>query len=188
MGQPRRLETADARDLVELASAIGRVGEHVEGMRERMRSLEAVVENFPGGISVFDRDLNMVLCNDQQRRLLDYPDNLFAGAFPSMEALFRFNVQRGEYGPGEAEEHVARRMALVRQNKSHVYERTRPNGTVVEVRGVPITGGGFVTTYFDVTEQRRKTDTTVNSSNPICPPQGAHSISACNIDPLRSVS
>jgi diguanylate cyclase (GGDEF)-like protein len=120
-----------------------------------MRLLEAVVENFPGGISVFDRDLKMVLCNEQQRTLLEYPDDFFARGFPSLEELFRFNAGRGEYGPGAVEEHVSRRMALVRLHKSHVYERTRPNGTVVEIRGEPIKGGGFVTTYFDVTEQRR---------------------------------
>ena len=72
-----------------------------------------------------------------------------------MEALFRFNAARGEYGPGDLEEQVSRRVELVSQRKAHVYERTRPNGTVLEIRGVPIAGGGFVTTYFDVTEQRR---------------------------------
>ena len=62
---------------------------------------------------------------------------------------------RGEYGPGDVEEQVARRMRLVRERKAHVYERTRPNGTIVEMRGMPLGGGGFVTTYLDVTEQRR---------------------------------
>lgn len=138
-----------------LAAAIGMIGSHVESLRERMRLLEAVIENFPGGISLFDRDMNMVLCNEHQRRMLDYPDSLFANGYPSLESLFRFNAARGEYGPGDVEEHVARRVALLRQCKPHVYERTRPNGTVIEVRGVPIRGGGFVTTYFDVTEQRR---------------------------------
>ena len=155
MGQRELPEAVQEAGLAELARAIGQIGNHVEGMRERMRLLEAVVENFPGGISVFDRDLKMVLCNEQQRALLEYPEDLFASGFPSLEELFRFNAGRGEYGPGAVEEHVARRMGLVRQNTSHVYERTRPNGTVVEVRGEPVRGGGFVTTYFDVTEQRR---------------------------------
>ncbi len=57
--------------------------------------------------------------------------------------------------PGDLEEQIARRMRLVRERKAHVYERTRPNGTIVEVRGMPLDGGGFVTTYLDVTEQRR---------------------------------
>ncbi|MDX8540546.1 diguanylate cyclase [Mesorhizobium sp. M4B.F.Ca.ET.215.01.1.1] len=146
---PARLGTAG------LAEAIGRMAQLVEHSRERIRLLEAVIENFPGGVSLFDQDLNMVICNQRQRTLLDYPDDLFANGYPSMEMLFRFNAERGEYGPGEVELHVARRLALVRQREAHVYERTRPNGTIVEVRGMPIDGGGFVTTYFDVTEQRR---------------------------------
>ncbi|RWD23685.1 MAG: diguanylate cyclase [Mesorhizobium sp.] len=144
-----------SRGTAGLAEAIGRMAQLIEHSRERIRLLEAVIENFPGGVSLFDQDLNMVICNQRQRTLLDYPDELFANGYPSMEMLFRFNAERGEYGPGEVELHVARRLALVRQREAHVYERTRPNGTVVEVRGMPIEGGGFVTTYFDVTEQRR---------------------------------
>ncbi len=142
-------------DLQQLAAAIGHIGSFVDGLRERMRLLEAVIENFPGGISLFDRDLRMVLCNRQQRQLLDYPEELFAGGYPSLEEIFRFNAARGEYGPGDPDEQVEERMALARQRNPHTFERTRPNGTILQIRGVPIDGGGFVTTYFDVTEQRR---------------------------------
>lgn len=141
--------------LAALAGALARMGRYVDDLRERVRLLEAVIENFPGGISLYDKDLRMVLCNAQQKALLDYPDALFADGYPTLEALFRFNAQRGEYGPGDVEAHVRRRLALARQRRPHAYERTRPNGTVVEVRGVPLAGGGFVTTYLDVTEQRR---------------------------------
>ncbi len=127
----------------------------VEGLQERVRLLEAVFSNFPGGISLFDKNMRMVLCNEQQRKLLDYPDSLFEGGCPTLEDIFRFNASRGEYGPGDIEEHVRHRMDLVREQRAHVFERTRPNGTVLEVRGVPLEGGGFVTTYLDVTEQRR---------------------------------
>ena len=142
-------------DLQLLMKSLAKIAPYVESLRERISLMGAVIENFPGGISLFDSELQMVLCNEQQRRLLDYPDELFANGFPSLEQLFRFNASRGEYGPGNNEEHVERRMALVRERRSHVYERTRPNGTIVEVRGTPLEGGGFVTTYLDVTEQRR---------------------------------
>lgn len=138
-----------------LAQAVNHIGNYVDGLRERMRLLEAVIENFPGGISLFDRDFRMVLCNEQQKTLLEYPEHLFSSGYPTMEELFRFNARRGEYGPGDTEEQVSRRMALIREQKAHVYDRARPNGTVLEVRGAPIAGGGFVTTYLDVTEQRR---------------------------------
>ena len=159
MRQASQASADSGNDLQQLAAAIGHVGSFVDGMRERVRLLEAVVENFPGGICVFDGDLRMVLCNERLRRLLDYPETLFAGGYPTMEELFRFNATRGEYGPGDAEEQVAQRMRRTRKRKAHVFERTRPNGTVVEVRGAPIAGGGFVTTYFDVTEQRRTQST-----------------------------
>ncbi|MER8751142.1 diguanylate cyclase [Mesorhizobium sp. M1050] len=124
-------------------------------LRERIRLLEAVVDNFPGGISLFDDDLRMVLCNEQQKSMLDYPPELFTYGFPNMEDLFRFNAERGEYGPGCVEDHITSRLELAKQRTVHSYTRTRPNGMVMEVRGVPLVGGGFVTTYLDVTEQRR---------------------------------
>lgn len=127
----------------------------MDNLIERTRLLEAVVDNFPGGISVFDKDLRMVLCNEQQKRLLEYPDDLFASGYPSLEDIYRFNASRGEYGPGDPEALVRVRMDLARQQQPHVFERTRPNGTVLEIRGMPLSGGGFVTTYLDVTYQRQ---------------------------------
>jgi diguanylate cyclase (GGDEF)-like protein len=127
---------------------------YVKSLHERIRLLEAVIDNFPGGISLFDNELRLVLCNEQQKRLLEYPDDLFASGYPTLEQIYRLNAVRGEYGPGDVEEHVAMRMTLANERRAHVFERTRPNGTVLEIRGAPIEGGGFVTTYLDVTIQR----------------------------------
>ncbi len=148
-------KSATEHDLANLARAVGELGSHVAQQRERIRMLEAVIENFPGGISLFDSEMKMVICNQRQKQMLEYPDSLFDNGLPTMEDLFRFNAQRGEYGPGKPEEQVAERMQRLVDRKPHVYERVRPNGMVVEVRGMPLEGGGFVTTYFDVTDQRR---------------------------------
>src|SRR5689334_23118222 len=66
----------------------------VDSLRERIRLLEAVVDNFPGGISLFDKNLRMVFCNEQQKQLLDYPQYLFASGYPMLEQIFRFNATR----------------------------------------------------------------------------------------------
>ncbi len=155
MHRPKPMDRLSVHELQQLAGAVNHISDYVESLRERVRLLEAVMENFPGGISLFDADLQLVICNQRQRQMLEYPDELFAGGPPSLEKLFRFNACRGEYGPGDVEEQVARRMGLVRERKAHHYERTRPNGTVMEIRGAPIEGGGFVTIYLDVTEDRR---------------------------------
>lgn len=126
-------------------------------LRERVKMLETVIENFPGGISLYDAELRMVLCNTGQKRMLELPD-WFTGSNPTLEDLIRYNARRGEYGPGDPDEMVSRRMALVAQRVPHCYERTRPNGDILEIRGMPIAGGGFLTTYLDVTEQRINQD------------------------------
>ena len=126
----------------------------VTEQRQKAREISVLIDNFPGGIAMFDKHLKMVVCNHRLREMLDYPDEMFAEGNPALEDLFRFNAERGEYGPGHVEEHVRRRLERVRQRRAHQYERRRPNGTILEVRGIPITGGGFVTTYLDVTENR----------------------------------
>lgn len=127
-----------------------------QALEERVKLLEAVIDNFPGGLLLLDKDLNVVLCNEQQKALLEYPPELFSNSQPHLEDLFRLNAMRGEYGPGDVEEQVRSRMDRARQKLPHVFERTRPNGTVIEIRGMPLPQGGFVTTYLDVTEQRRQ--------------------------------
>jgi len=125
----------------------------------------AVLDNFPGGISLFDRNLRLVLCNRELKGLLQYPKSMFEYGPPSLEQIFRFNATRGEYGPGNVEELVAQKMKLVNLQRSHVYERTRPNGTVLEVRGAPLANGGFVTTYLDVTHQRAARQVETENAN-----------------------
>ena len=135
--------------------------------------LRAVVDNFPGGIQLIDKDLRLVFCNDKLKRMLDYPQSLFAFGNPSLEQLFRFNANRGEYGPGPVEEHVSMRMELVRQRKPHAYQRVRPCGTRLEVRGVPLAAGGFMTTYIDVGDQPAKLSA-VEASNDVDALTGLH--------------
>lgn len=144
-----------ASGLAGIAAAIGHVGNYVDSLRERMRLLEVVLEQFPGGICLYDASLRLVLCNRRQLEMLDYPPHFASADGPTLEQIFRFNAERGEYGPGDVEDHVNRRMELVRRGEEHCYDRTRPNGRTLEIRGAPLPDGGFITTYVDVTEQRR---------------------------------
>jgi len=106
------------------------------------------------GISVFDEDLRLLAWNRRLFDLLQLPET-FAQTGLSIEVLFRFNAERGEYGEGPIDEIVAERMRLARTFAPHVFDRVRPDGTVIEVRGNPLpNNSGFVTTYTDVTQER----------------------------------
>jgi diguanylate cyclase (GGDEF)-like protein len=117
--------------------------------------LTTIIDNFPGAISLFDADLRMAACNEQFKTLLELPDELMGRDVVMFEDLIRFNAKRGEYGNGDIEETVAAIVARARQFEAHKFERVRPSGLAVEVRGTPLPGGGFVTIYIDITERKR---------------------------------
>jgi PAS domain-containing protein len=129
--------------------------ENVEQLIGELDLFRSIVEHFPGGLCAFDGNLKMTVCNEYLKKLLNYPPELFGNGLPTIEQLFRFKAERGEYGDGDVEQHVRSRMALVAQRQPHRYERQLPDGRIIEVRGRPLDAGGFVTTYLDVTEKRQ---------------------------------
>ena len=111
------------------------------------------LEYLDQGVTVFDKNLKLVAWNQRVQSLLELPDTLIHRGI-SIEEIFRFNAERDEYGGGNIEALVAERTALVKTFKPHVFERVRPDGSVIEIRGNPLPGGkGFVTTYTDITER-----------------------------------
>lgn len=120
--------------------------------------LSAIIENFPGAISVVDENLRAVAFNSQFKQMLDLPDSLLDKPDLCFEDVIRYNAQRGDYGPGDPEQQVAAMVARARNFQPHTLERVLPNGTVLEIRGMPLPDGGFVTTYIDITERKRVED------------------------------
>lgn len=116
--------------------------------------LSTMMENITQGISVVDADLRLVAWNRRYMELFDYPPELIYVGCPVSD-LIRFNAERGECGPGDVEEHVRKRVHYMRAGSPHVFERVRSDGRVIEMRGQPIPGGGFVTTFTDVTHFKR---------------------------------
>jgi PAS domain S-box-containing protein len=123
-------------------------------LRQQNEVMQTIIENLPCGLSVVDGEMNVIRCNSQFAQLLEFPDELMAPRPLSFESLIRFNAQRGEYGEG-AEDSVPQIMERARHTEPHRFERVRPNGTALEVVGVPMPGGGFITTYADVTNRVR---------------------------------
>jgi diguanylate cyclase (GGDEF)-like protein len=142
-------------DITERQRLKGELEHNNKLLRERTALLQAIIDNFPGGIGFYDDKLRVVVCNDRAKEILDLPERFFANGPPLLEDLLRFNALRGEYGPGDIEEQVATKLALAADRTTYHFERGRPNGIVLDVRGAPIEGGGFITTYMDVTERTR---------------------------------
>jgi signal transduction histidine kinase/CheY-like chemotaxis protein len=95
-----------------------------------------------------------VAWNRSYLEMFDYPDGLIHIGRPIREVL-EFNARRGQMGDGEIEMLVEKRLNWLRQRNPHFYERTGADGRVLEIRGNPMPGGGFVTSFTDITERKR---------------------------------
>lgn len=146
MSEPAAYATASAAAALCAASA-------AEGLRDRHTALQAALDLIDQGFTLIDADLRLVAWNRAFLRLLDFPERLaYVGA--PFEDFMRYNAERGEYGPGDVAQLVAERMAAARSFAAHDFERTRPDGTVLRVRGFPMPGLGFATLYSDITAQK----------------------------------
>ncbi len=114
--------------------------------------LAATLEHIDPGVSVVDRDLNIVAWNSRYLSLFNYPDGMVYVGAP-VASLIRFNAERGECGPGEIESHVERRLTHMRRGLAHSFERVRPDGRVIKTVGGPMPSGGYVMCFSDITAE-----------------------------------
>jgi len=109
------------------------------------------MDNLDQGISVVNKDLQIVAWNKTYLSLYPYPEGMLTVGLP-VEELIRFNAIRGECGVGDIEELVSKRLEHLRKGTAHRFLRRRASGRVIEMVGNPLPDGGFVTSFTDVTE------------------------------------
>ncbi|RUO49356.1 PAS domain-containing hybrid sensor histidine kinase/response regulator [Pseudidiomarina donghaiensis] len=154
------LGAATARSLVEAALRDRRLhleevvhffDDTTQALQTQQSILFSSLENLAQGISVVDAELRLVAWNKRYLDLFNYPDGMVKPGQP-IATLIRYNAERGECGPGEIEELVAKRLKHMQVGSPHRFIRRRGDGRVIEMVGNPLPNGGFVTSFTDITE------------------------------------
>ncbi|WP_026376753.1 PAS domain-containing hybrid sensor histidine kinase/response regulator [Aestuariibacter salexigens] len=135
---------------LDFAEVINFFDDTTQAMQFNMTALLTSLENIDQGISVIDKNLKLVAWNKRYASLFNYPPELLQVGTP-IEKLVRYNAARGECGPGELEEIVQKRLDHLQKSNPHRFTRQRSDGKVIEMTGNPLPGGGFVTTFNDIT-------------------------------------
>jgi Na+/proline symporter/signal transduction histidine kinase/CheY-like chemotaxis protein len=117
--------------------------------------LSATIDNISMGISVVDADLRLIAWNQRYLQMFAYPPGLIEVGRPVAD-LIRYNAGRGWFhdstlpDAAQISAEVEKRLNYLRQGSSYRFQRRQRDGRVFEMQGHPLPGGGFVTTYSDV--------------------------------------
>ena len=126
---------------------------------ELNRCLDVALNNMGRGLSMYDSNARLIVCNELYRQIYDLPVEL---TWPGthLAALVRHHVLReeGRDDPEERKrqgrwiEHHVAEMAL---GKSFTHTQFLKDGRIVLVSNQPLAGGGWVDIQEDITEKRR---------------------------------
>ena len=132
----------------------GRRDAELASRRSEQRLTDAI-ESISEGISLYDADDRLVICNSAYGKLL-YPGMGTPAPGTPYETLVRNAAARGlvEEAKGRVEEWIAERLAKHRQpGEPHVQRRS--NGRWIHVNERKTTEGGTVAVYTNITEIKR---------------------------------
>ena len=122
-------------------------------LRQKSALLEATLDRMEQGIVMVNADRVVEVCNRRAMELLDLPEALMMSR-PDFQQVLDHQAAQGEFAETPSDV-----MAFIRAggilNTTQRYERTRPDGRVIEIFSVPMEGGGVVRTYTDISSRRR---------------------------------
>ena len=117
--------------------------------------LAEVMDAMGQGCLWLDENLLVRRHNRAYRKLLEIEEsNRFVNR-PYSE-LHQFLLDRGEFvESGDYESILVERLRAISDGEPHRIERVRPNGVVLSISAMPLSSGGYVYTYLDITRESR---------------------------------
>ncbi|MGI9223612.1 MAG: NahK/ErcS family hybrid sensor histidine kinase/response regulator [Woeseiaceae bacterium] len=137
----------------EIGDVVLLLDETSQALTFNRRLLDATLDNITQGVSVVDSSQRLIGWNSRYEELMNYPPGM-VHVGESVADLIRYNGEQGRFGDVDIEQEIAKRLKHLRSGNAYRYQSTFVRGKVIEISGQPMPGGGYVTTYTDITESK----------------------------------
>ena len=118
-------------------------------------TLQAIFDNFPGGMVYFDETMHLQSYNDAFQNAFKLPEELLSQK-PHLKDTMMYAARQEEHPSGKAEEIVEERFNPFMSGKPAQLERVTADGTVLDVRSMPLPSGGIVFSLLDISERKHR--------------------------------
>ena len=145
--------TLTGRDM-QIEDVVSIVDEASQAMTFSRELLQSAIENISLGVSLVNNQQQLVVWNQRYLEQFSYPSGFVRVGRP-VQDLMRYNLTSVNLPARRIDEIIETRCHSMREGLPMSYERQRPDGTVIRIDGSPIPGGGYVTTFQDITAMRR---------------------------------
>ncbi len=132
----------------------GRVAARTHELAEQQALLSTTLDNMDQGLILVDRHRRAKVVSQRAVALLDLDPEMMRRQ-PTSEEIIAYQIRMGEFPQASNAMRAIVSPDGIDGQRTHVYERTRPNGRVLEIRTVPLPDGSAVRTYTDITARKR---------------------------------
>ena len=150
----------------ELATALKAIHANTTELLAHKKQLEQVnnwfqiaLDNMARGLSMFDAEQRLIVCNRVYREIYDLPEWLTRPGTPFSELVRFFCIRdTGRDGPDDIEAQrkwIAKHVGELARGESFSHTQHLSGGRTILVSNQPLPGGGWVDLQEDITERRR---------------------------------
>lgn len=125
-----------------------------EEARRNAEILQTTLDNMADGIRVFDKELKLLAWNRIAFEMFGFPAELARKGTP-YSTFLDYTTRRGDYRDDPIQETLHQRLDRAKNPTVRKTEQLIPSGRYIQKRRRPLPGGGFVSTYFDITDHKR---------------------------------
>lgn len=118
-------------------------------------TLKAVFDNFPGGMVHFDETMRLANYNDAFQNAFKLPGDFLAQR-PHLKETMMYAARQEHQEDDNHEEIVEGRFNPFMSGKPEQIERVTADGTVLDVRSMPLPNGGIVFSLMDISERKQR--------------------------------